>query len=103
MTLREFWNDVADGDIETVWYTSVASPAGVELTHDTDTDDYEDYCDLGEPGTIDDAWLDLEGTAAGGIWQWGGDAAAYDCVGSTLLNLRVFAASTVKRGSGVGQ
>lgn len=70
MTFLEFWNN---NDTSTLWIVTVGIPAGLTLTHDTETEDDDDYCDLGEWVSENDWLNDLEGDVDGGQWAWNGN------------------------------
>jgi hypothetical protein len=97
MTLQSF---LADHAICRLWYVSIASPAGSELVLNTDEDAAdEDYCDAQSIlECVPTGALELDGTVsqdADGEWRWAvdnlRDADLRDCVGSTVLNLKVWA------------
>ena len=70
MTFLDFWND---NDVTTLRLVTVGIPGGLTLTHDTETDDAEAYCDLGD-WVSENEWMhDLTGTAVDGQWGWDGE------------------------------
>jgi len=90
-SLQDYWNN--GSEIETVWFVSLGHPAGKELTHNTETDDPEEYCDISEVveflGNLDQ----YTGTVnKNGVWEWDGNSGnPTDPQRNTIVNLKVFA------------
>ncbi len=93
MTALEFWNN---NSVSEIFVAGNGCPGGQTFTHDTDTDNDEDYCDLTDvlySGLIrtqdgPDGWQDLNGTVADGVWTWDGDANARDSRGNNYQQIQ---------------
>lgn len=73
------------GDLGTrhVWFVSVGHPAGCDLR--TDEEEEEGPLELPE------SWWDLNGTVAGGRWEWDGKGKPVDFRSNTVQRLVAFA------------
>jgi len=85
MTFLEFWND---NDATTLWLVTVGIPAGLTLTHDTDTEDDEAYFDLGAWVSENEWCHELTGSVSDGRWRWDGEGDPRYLTNS-VLNLTV--------------
>jgi hypothetical protein len=84
ISFNDFWNN---SDVQTIWIVTTGIPSGVTLTHDTDTDSEDDFCDLAE-FTNEQDWLgDLEGEVIGDQWCWDGDGHA-NYLTNIVLNVK---------------
>lgn len=82
------WNNDDDGPISCLWICGIGYPTGIEFTHNTETDDDETYCDLGELDILFRLW-DLNGTVdENGTWCWDGEGDVRDDMGNTIYNVK---------------
>ena len=106
MTLREFHNSLPDG-ITHLWVCGVGCPGGQDFNHNIDTEDTDEYCDMGDliGDSLGSLHMDvedtegfthsiasplwaLEGEIEDGQWVWNGEDNPTDHRGDSFYNIK---------------
>lgn len=76
-----------ESPITYLWYCGVGCPTGIELRHNTTTEDQDEYCDFAELEHLRQ-WADLQGTVDdSGRWNWNGEDDVRDSRGNTIQRI----------------